>query len=81
MKAVADSSVFIALSLIGWPELLPRRFPEEILVPRVVWEDDLAMVELQDKAGFRMGMDGYLLASGAEPLWGRLPAVLLGSVT
>lgn len=39
MKAVADSSIFIALSLIGQLALLPRRFPGGILVPPAVWRE------------------------------------------
>ncbi len=39
MRGVADSSVLIALSAIGQLELLPRRFPEGILVPHAVWRE------------------------------------------
>ncbi len=39
MKAVANSSVLIALSRIGQLELLSRRFPEGLLIPRAVWRE------------------------------------------
>ena len=39
MKAVADASVFIALSRLGQLSLLPQRFPEGILVPEAVWQE------------------------------------------
>ena len=39
MKAVADSSVLIALSTVGQVELLPRRFAEGVLVPQAVWQE------------------------------------------
>ena len=39
MKAVANSSVLIALSAIGQLELLSRRFPEGILIPQAVWRE------------------------------------------
>ena len=37
--AVANSSVFIALSGIGQIELLFQRFPEGILIPQAVWHE------------------------------------------
>ncbi|MFN3929969.1 MAG: DUF3368 domain-containing protein, partial [Thermoflexus sp.] len=39
MKAVANSSVLIALSTIGQLALLPRRFSAGVLVPRAVWRE------------------------------------------
>ena len=36
MRAVADSSVLIALSMVGCLELLPQRFSEGVLVPQAV---------------------------------------------
>lgn len=39
MKAVANSSVLIALSIVGQFELLSRRFPEGILIPKAVWQE------------------------------------------
>lgn len=39
MNAVANSSVFIALSTIGQLELLFHRFPEGILIPQAVWRE------------------------------------------
>ena len=39
MKAVANSSVLIALSAIGQLELLAHRFPEGILIPQAVWRE------------------------------------------
>jgi predicted nucleic acid-binding protein len=39
LKAVANSSVLIALSTIGQLELLSRRFPEGVLVPQAVWRE------------------------------------------
>jgi len=39
LKAVANSSVLIALSMIGRLELLSRRFPEGILIPQSVWQE------------------------------------------
>lgn len=39
MKAVANSSVLIALSAIGQLALLPRRFSGGVLVPRAVWRE------------------------------------------
>lgn len=39
MKAVANSSVLIALSMIGRLDLLSRRFPEGILIPQSVWQE------------------------------------------
>ena len=39
MKAVANSSVLIALSVVGQLDLLHRRFPDGILVPRSVWRE------------------------------------------
>ena len=39
MKAVANSSVLIALSSIGQISLLHRRFPEGILIPDAVWHE------------------------------------------
>lgn len=39
MKAVANSSVLIALSTIGHLALLPRRFSAGVLVPRAVWRE------------------------------------------
>ena len=39
MKAVSNSSPLIALSSIGRLELVHRRFPEGILIPRAVWRE------------------------------------------
>lgn len=39
MKAVANSSILIALSTIGQIELLYHRFPEGILIPQAVWRE------------------------------------------
>jgi len=39
LKAVANSSVLIALSRIGQLELLFRRFPKGILIPQAVWRE------------------------------------------
>lgn len=39
MKAIANSSVLIALSRIGQLDLLPRRFPDGILIPQAVWRE------------------------------------------
>lgn len=39
MKAVANSSVLIALSTVGQVGLLPRRFIEGVLVPQAVWRE------------------------------------------
>lgn len=39
MKAVANSSVLIALSAIGQLDLLARRFSEGIIVPQAVWQE------------------------------------------
>jgi len=39
LKAVANSSVLIALSLIEQLALLPRRFPSGILIPPAVWRE------------------------------------------
>ena len=39
MKASTNSSVLIALSTIGQLVLLPRRFPEGVLVPQAVWRE------------------------------------------
>jgi len=39
VTAVADASVLIALGRIGQLSLLPRRFPEGILIPEAVWQE------------------------------------------
>ena len=39
MKAVADSSVLIALSTIEKLTLLRQRFPEGIIIPQAVWHE------------------------------------------
>lgn len=39
MRAVADSSVLIALSAIGQLALLPQRFPGGVAVPPAVWRE------------------------------------------
>lgn len=39
MKAVANSSVLITLSIIGKVGLLRRRFPDGVLVPQAVWRE------------------------------------------
>jgi hypothetical protein len=39
LKAVANSSVLIALGTIKQLALLPRRFPEGVLVPQAVWRE------------------------------------------
>lgn len=39
MKVVANSSVLIALSIIGQLELISQRFPEGILIPQAVWDE------------------------------------------
>jgi predicted nucleic acid-binding protein len=39
LKASTNSSVLIALSTIGQLVLLPRRFPEGVLVPQAVWRE------------------------------------------
>lgn len=39
MKAVANSSVVIALSTIRKLELLPQRFAEGVLIPQAVWRE------------------------------------------
>ena len=39
MKAVANSSILIALSTIKQLELLPQRFPKGILIPQAVWRE------------------------------------------
>ena len=39
MKAVANSSVLIALSTIGQLPLLPQRFAEGLLIPVAVWQE------------------------------------------
>jgi uncharacterized protein len=39
LKAVANSSVLIALSTVGQVGLLPRRFIEGVLVPQAVWRE------------------------------------------
>ena len=39
MKAVANSSVLITLGTIEQLALLPRRFPEGVLVPQAVWRE------------------------------------------
>ena len=39
MQAIANSSVLIALSLIGQLNLLNKRFPEGILIPQAVWRE------------------------------------------
>lgn len=39
MKAVANSSILIALSTIGQLGLLLRRFPEGVVVPQAVWRE------------------------------------------
>ncbi len=43
MKAVANSSVLITLSIIGQLALLPRRFPEGVLIPQAVWREVVEM--------------------------------------
>jgi len=39
LRAVANSSILIALSTIGRLGLLSRRFPEGILIPQAVWRE------------------------------------------
>lgn len=39
MKAVSNSSVLIALSVIDQLTLLERRFPEGVIVPEAVWRE------------------------------------------
>lgn len=39
MRAVSNSSVLISLSAIGQLDLLHKRFPEGILIPRAVWQE------------------------------------------
>lgn len=39
MKAIANSSVLIALGTVGQLGLLSRRFPGGILVPEAVWRE------------------------------------------
>jgi len=39
LKAAANSSVLIALSTIGQLVLLPRRFPEGVLISQAVWRE------------------------------------------
>lgn len=39
MKAVANSSVLIALSTIGQLSLLEKRFAEGVLIPEAVWRE------------------------------------------
>ncbi len=39
MKAISNSSILIALSAIEQESLLIRRFPDGILVPRMVWQE------------------------------------------
>lgn len=39
MKAVANSSVLIALSTIGRLSLLRERFPDGLLIPDAVWQE------------------------------------------
>ncbi len=39
MKAVANSSVLIALSTMGWLSLLQQRFPDGVLIPDALWRE------------------------------------------
>lgn len=39
MKVVCNSSVLIALSAIEKLDLLPKRFPEGVLIPQAVWRE------------------------------------------
>ncbi len=39
MKAVANSSVLIALSIVGRLSLLQERFPDGLLIPDAVWRE------------------------------------------
>jgi len=39
LKIVSNSSVLISLSTIGKLHLLPKRFPDGILIPKAVWEE------------------------------------------
>lgn len=50
MKAVANSSVLISLSTIGQLNLLEKKFPEGILVPRAVWNEVVTTGEGQPGA-------------------------------
>ena len=45
MKAIANSSVLIALCTIGQLSLLRNRFPEGLLVPPAVWQEVVATGE------------------------------------
>lgn len=47
MRAVADSSVLIALSAIGQLALLPRRFPGGVAVPSAVWREVVALLSME----------------------------------
>jgi predicted nucleic acid-binding protein len=43
LKAVANSSVLIALSAIGQLELLSQRFLQGILIPKALWREEEAL--------------------------------------
>lgn len=51
MKVVANSSVLIALSVIGQLDLLSTRFPNGLLVPQAVWSEVVGTGE--DRPGSR----------------------------
>lgn len=51
MKAVANSSILIALSTIGQLELLPQRFSEGVLIPQAVWHEVVETGKGQSGAG------------------------------
>lgn len=51
MKVISNSSILIALSCIGQLSLLPKRFPQGILIPQAVWH------EVVDKGQGRIGVN------------------------
>lgn len=57
MKVVANASVFIGLSSIGWLALLHERFPDGVLIPRAVWR------EVVEQGGERPGARGVAEAN------------------
>jgi predicted nucleic acid-binding protein len=50
LKAVANCSVLISLSTIGQLDLLKKKFPQGVLVPRAVWNEVVTTGEGQPGA-------------------------------
>jgi len=69
VKAVANSSVLIALSSVGNLDLLARKFPDGVLVPGAVWS------EVVDSGEGRPGAQEVAAAP-----WIRVESVLASSV-